>query len=364
MSKKKERTYNSYRIEQLGPRLMMDATVSDWQDDLDNLDTSAATYIVNESDTLKQKEFLNISWNDENGSRYAKIDDLLWGSEFSQLNWGSLYNSVKSSVQAKLDDVSSGSTLLSASDIASAIGNGSVSVQTGMLDHKIGRFTVGDSYIANYSAYAENNLLKIEIDGLTCIDTDKDLGNDKLSVDITDYGVETNFSSVGNRYSISTGWILTLDGNINNNTQDSAMARFAIETAFEQDSNDAVRFGILDLTGDQDENEDLIIRKELLIDATGGISEADKIQLDLSLKIAEYANDFTNMNGLSENVHLYKSFDDASLVSSNLVQLFTNISMGKILGKLQELSSKLSKINSDVDFGGLLAQNANAILNL
>ena len=29
MSKKKERTYNSYRIEQLGPRLMMDATVSD-----------------------------------------------------------------------------------------------------------------------------------------------------------------------------------------------------------------------------------------------------------------------------------------------------------------------------------------------
>ena len=41
-----------------------------------------------------------------------------------------------------------------------------------------------------------------------------------------------------------------------------------------------------------------------------------------------------------------------------------NISMGKILGKLQELSSKLSKINSDVDFGGLLAQNANAILNL
>ena len=57
MSKKKERTYNSYRIEQLGPRLMMDATVSDWQDDLDNLDTSAATYIVNESETLKQKEF-------------------------------------------------------------------------------------------------------------------------------------------------------------------------------------------------------------------------------------------------------------------------------------------------------------------
>ena len=48
---------NVYKIEQLGPRLMMDATVSDWQDDLDNLDTSAATYIVNESETLKQKEF-------------------------------------------------------------------------------------------------------------------------------------------------------------------------------------------------------------------------------------------------------------------------------------------------------------------
>ena len=359
--------FNQYKMEQLGPRLMMDATVSDWQDDLDNLDTSAATYIVNESETLKQKEFLNISWNDENGSRYAKIDDLLWGSEFSQLNWGNLYNSVKSSIQAKLGDVSSGSTLLSASDIASAIGNGSVSVQTGMLDHKIGRFTVGDSYIANYSAYAENNLLKIEIDGLTCIDTDKDLGNDKLSVDITDYGVETNFSSVGNRYSISTGWILTLDGNINNNTQDSAKARFAIETAFDQDSNDAVRFGILDLTGDQDENEDLIIRKELLIDATGGISEADKIQLDLSLKIAEYANDFTNMNGLSENVLLFKSFNEDSLVY-NSIDSFDDISMGKIIGKLQELSSKLSKIkddhNSNVDFGGLLAQNANAILNL
>lgn len=115
--------------------------------------------------------------------------------------------------------------------------------------------------------------------------------------------------------------------------KDSAKARFAIETAFEQDSNDAVRFGILDLTGDQDENEDLIIRKELLIDATGGISETDKIQLDLSLKIAEYANDFTNMNGLSENVRLLKSFNDVSLVN-NSIDSFDDISMGKILGRI------------------------------
>ena len=52
---------------------------------------------------------------------------------------------------------------------------------------------------------------------------------------------------------------------------------------------------------------------------------------------------------------------------------FGEISMGKILCKLQELSSKLAEIQSEMtqsksikgaDFGGVLAQNANSLLNL
>ena len=53
MSKKKERTYNSYRIEQLGPRLMMDATADEWNQEALQLDVNAASIFVSCSDYQK-----------------------------------------------------------------------------------------------------------------------------------------------------------------------------------------------------------------------------------------------------------------------------------------------------------------------
>uniref|UniRef100_UPI0025CD2C59 hypothetical protein n=1 Tax=uncultured Fibrobacter sp. TaxID=261512 RepID=UPI0025CD2C59 len=79
---------NEYKIEQLGPRLMMDASVDDWHAEIGSINVSTS-YSVNQFTAFENEPVEGLYQTTEDGLKQATIKDLLELNEIFDNNLSS-----------------------------------------------------------------------------------------------------------------------------------------------------------------------------------------------------------------------------------------------------------------------------------
>ncbi len=386
---------NEYKIEQLGPRLMMDASVDDWHAEIDSINVSTS-YSVNQFTAFENEPVEGLYQTTEDGLKQATIKDLLELNEIFDNNLSSespnwyllsvrtrLNAAVDSAKSTKLQELEQAALdaggdseeyqiwanawlhpnqiSISANEIYNALqDNSDISLINGMLDVSKNIETVFSnvtSSSSNLSSYIQEYLTRIHLDN----------ADNLYKADINEIsGVEANyeFQGISREYTIG----LRLDGNSANGVaQTSSLALTADfnEKMDENSSSEKARFGILDLAGDTDDVIDLSVGSKIEIDANTNKSVRSAISANFTFAVGEgnlfEQGTFTNASAIS----LTKGFDGDWTWNENISR-YSLVSMGKILGKLQDLSSSLRSIVKDSadNYAGLLAQNCNELLNI
>ena len=377
---KKNSTRKSYKIESLEPRLMMDAAASQWLEEIDSIALSDTAVTALGDDNF----YSRTNWNskgdvtglylqDEESGEVESVSKADFIDAVNDKTKGSIkatdtINIIKKNLKQAVENANGGKMPSKDSD-GNWVDNNEISAQD-ILNAFVRKFGS-----AAYQETDEDYSLSVDVMGnqISVMMSDFGLGisPDKFGPYIANLGESYNleseydFRGVNQRIQCS----LSLDGS---KLTDNGLVASRYATAlFDENPEAETKYGVLGLIADQGQPEvDLYEGTFVRVtNATSAIEYGDGI-----LGVFDYAlRDANTFNsGLSTNLNL-TILESGMYWNNPVVAGFGEISMGKILCKLQELSSKLAEIQSEmtqsksikgVDFGGVLAQNANSLLNL
>lgn len=186
---------------------------------------------------------------------------------------------------------------------------------------------------------------------------------------------ETNIDVVSDfnfsKLSKELEFVFTLDGSAKNGVDMSSTANVNLEFK----STGKAKYGVLDMTADANPGTDLTIKTQLTDDSN--LSVKSGVTADFLLKVANVSEAFIdNNNSLKDKTFKYTKSDafdekDKGLwVQNPQIEKYNTFSMGKILEKLQNVSSRLAAIQNgeyssdNVNFDQILSKNALSLLNL
>ena len=376
---KKNSTRKNYKIESLEPRLMMDAAASQWLEEIDSiaLSNTAVTALgdnnfYSRANWDSKGDVTGLYLQDEDSGEVETVSKAGFIDAVKDKTKGSIkatdtINIIKKNLKQAVENANGGKTPSKDSD-GNWVDNNEISAQD-ILNAFVRKFGS-----ATYQETEEDYSLSVDAVGnqISVMMSDFGLGisPDKFGPYIANLGESYNleseydFRGVNQRIQCS----LNLDGS---KLTDNGLVASRYATAlFDENPEAETKYGVLGLIADQGQPEvDLYEGTFVRVtNATSAIEYGDGI-----LGVFDYAlRDANTFNsGLSTNLDL-TILESGMYWNNPVVAGFGEISMGKILCKLQELSSKLAEIQSEmntktikgVDFGGVLAQNANSLLNL
>ena len=405
-NKKNKSTQKTYKIESLEPRFLMDAASDEsYKQWTDELACVAAPTLWTDVAALKADTAVNAiieglyKKNSATDSLdRAQISDLLEYDLFANVDMGidkvdQMLGAIRDDLSSKMKEISKKS-VITASNLKEKIGDGAKKVT----------FRQDDSYYYNANINYKVKTLK---DGKLTIDASVDVvldpiytyyrgffsseayikliadksvnayGNDFFCADMTDtsIGIEADFDFFG--YSKRMEFSFVLDGKASNGVDQVS----TLKTKMKFNEKDNARYGVLDLVGDKDDSADLLIANSWTVSDSKKSNETQlAANLTYSVKNAsEYfegdivSQKFTYTKSLDLfNDEMPLSFDsvDDGAWSNKKIEKYGTFTMGRVIGKLQEVASRLEAFQNgefyddEVDFGGLLSKNALSLLNL
>ena len=404
MNKKNKNVRKNYKIEALEPRFMMDAasdaSYDQWVAELS--DIRMPSYWKNDADDQKWIEDDSINAivdglyrkNEDDGTlKCAQLSDLLEYDISANYGLGldvtdKVLEKVKSDLSSKMKGISKNS-VITASNLKNAIESGKKSDNGKMYD-----LTYSSKYYIDTINYDVRSVTNGAITIAVTIDTDSifheddswiaeylaDKQNDQVmdytnkffSADVsgTTIGIESDFDC--NSYKKSLEFTFVLDGNVKTSLDLNASVSFDLTF----DKAEEAKFGVLELTSVSDESEspDLEIKHKWTISSDGKQDNKTGFAANLAYKIKDVDSTFHGQDVVRDSFKYTKSlsFDEDSKGkwSNSKIDNYGKFTMGKVLGKLQEVYSRLNAVqngefyNNNVDFGALLSKNANSLLDL
>lgn len=387
-SAKKNR--NNYKIESLEPRMLMDATAYDWL-----VETYATNLSSQSAAALSDSNFFQKSNWDGKGSvtglyketstasgrqleevsKAEFMDEVKKGrpnSELAQkeLNvvksvlWNAILSANGGVLQKDADGNYVNNHMLSSSDIYNAFvanNHGSNVYEDNATGVSLSLLHDGNNIYAYSNVFfpSSSNVAAFQ-------DYYVDLGSS--------YNIESKYTlmSVNQHYEFS----FNLDGNY---ATDNGLTASRYATAnYNQDKDAETRYGAIDLVADQDVAVDLFVGTSAKVDNSAstvdyrdGLIALFDFKLDdkkiTSLNSVLPTNLSFGKSGFSDTVEWHETSSAADMTV--LMEKIGNVSMSRILGKLQELSAKLSDVQNggkpgDFDFGGILATDTHTLMNL
>lgn len=393
-----------YKIEALEPRLLMDAStaysVSDWTNELECLSSAplwssstlqsnanvnqfiTALYVKNENTTTNER---------------AKISDLV---QFDNTYYGEygldsskvIIDAIKSDIQKKLP---TDGKKISAAELQEKVKNGA-------LHPELKYFKADITYEANLNSNGEivfdascsftrlnadypvawSSNYSSQLDRYNKKDTDIKKAKDLFTADLSSTNVEIESDFDFSEYSKKLEFTFVLDGRAENKVDLESVATFS--TKFKEASSPEfeAKYGVLGLSETNVSNSLVNIVSKWTIsskweESVGDLITANEVDDGFGAKLHYNIKKIgdTFVSGVKNQEYTYEralSFDENSEGKWNhtSIERFNTFSMGKVLEKLQGISSKLSAIQSgdyydnNVDFSGCLARNAHSLLNL
>lgn len=396
MNKKNKNVRKNYKIEALEPRFMMDAasdaSYDQWVAELS--DIRMPSYWKNDANDQKWIEDDSINAivdglyrkNEDDGTlKCAQLSDLLEYDISANYGLGldvtdKVLEKVKSDLSSKMKGISKNS-VITASELKKAI-------------EKDDSLTYSSKYYVDTINYDVRSVTNGAITIAVTIDTDlifqegdgwyAELLADKLNDQVMDYtnnifsadvsgttiGIESNFDC--NSYKKSLEFTFVLDGNAKTSLDLNTSVSFDLTF----DKAKEAKFGVLELTSVSDESEspDLEIKHKWTISSDGKQDNKTGFAANLAYKIKDVDSTFKGTDVVRNSFKYTKSlsFDEDSKGkwSNSKIDNYGKFTMGKVLGKLQEVYSRLNAVqngefyNNNVDFAALLSKNANSLLDL
>lgn len=394
--KSKKNNRKNYKVESLEPRLMMDAAVDQWNDELDSITAPSAISETNFDNLLTTKkddvvgglfvadassgDYLQATVNDLIDAKTAYSNDVLVSAQY-------VLDAVKDDIKQLIADNFDGSNNVSASEIMDAFANDSNTVN-GFRHLQAGQYLFNAIPInindAQYRMVNQGDNLIVLVNAFS---VRKDLNNNTFwgssslwsylqqqniqqtfKADVSDtLGVEANFEYVNFNQHYDFSFVLNGNKNDGVNLNSTRSMNIYFNESKNAGAAEKAKFGVLDLMGDTDAGADVAIGFSVNVDENGAVSGKSVSAADFDFAIAE-KNDFSSTTFANpDDVSLTKYYtSDDVYWSESGFEKYDDIAMGKILGKLQELSSALIKAQNEsvADLGGILSQNTNALMNV
>ena len=405
--KNKKISRKNYKIESLEPRLLMDATVSQWQEELDSIGT-IATHVeqsdfnsVSSSNKNNEIEGLLVKVSGSTDYRKATIDDVLSEKMFTNrrlVSPSKILGKVADDIKGIIAKYATSTTILTEQKVLDyfekEVGKGQpkqISVSDLMSVNVRHPWALPLSVPVNvnvvneisYSLDISNGKLRVcgvafdhcvvegELpSGYHLLD---DSSSNSYRADVNEkLGLEASFKDVGvgqhYEFSFELDGLKSNDLNLNSSRGISIQFNEELDTTVSPSAGEEAKTGVLGLVGDTDVYADLSVGYSLN-SSNFGLYLKSGVSADLLFDVRDRGNFNFDANFNPGLVHYTKGFNEVGGTWSDaVVAKFNDISMGKILGKLQQLSMRLAEIQSggeeSIDFGGLLAQNANTLLGL
>lgn len=419
-NKKNKFAQKSFKIESLEPRFLMDAASDEsYKQWTDELACVAAPTLWTDIKTLKADTAVNTiieGLYKKNAATdsldRAQISDLLEYDLFANFDMGidkvdQMLGTVRDDLSKKMKEISKDS-VITASKLKDKIGGSVKNVEFRQDDSfyydagiqykvktlKNGKLTINasiDVYLDPVFSYRKGFFGTDSYLKTIAEKNVKTYGNDFFCADMTDtsIGIEADFDFFS--YSKRMEFSFVLDGKASNGVDQVS----TLDTKMKFNEKDNARFGVLDLVGDSDSDADLLIANRWTISEKQKINESGKwtvseskknnetqLAANLSYKVKnaeEYfegdvvSQKFTYTKSLDllddKNPLSFDSVDDGKW-SNKKIEKYGTFTMGRVVGKLQEVASRLNAFqkgefyDDDVDFGGLLSKNALSLLNL
>ena len=383
----KKNRRNNYKIESLEPRLMMDGdsddnpTILQWMNEVEKFDDSYLLMNLS-GNSFKNKEIDGLFVAKEDSLEQATYGSLLeiradakkWTifskplAEQTQV----AIDAVKTDLKNRIRSLHVDSIKTPAAEIVAKLGSEEKTVPTGLsfqtTTYGIELFE-GDKIKVNFLVNLEISSVPglEDVNEFTASVLDRSYKADSSKI----LGLEADYRF--RRYSELYQASFILDGNALNGVDKESSLSLMVE--FDEKAGDFAKYGVLEFNGDSDSDADLVLGAKITKTKTDTLFESfSKADFDLSIKNPEQFSDDTSEKVFeNENsVTLKKDYGDVSVKpvwSDSSIEKYNDITMGKILGKLQELSSQLSKLGQEgkenkFNFGGILASNTNALLDL
>ena len=368
---------NAYKIESLEPRLMMDGNpagseqqwlsdVNEYQDSYDDIMSESYRNLNAEIDGLYVAKDDNVSpatyesllnLRDNVGGVFAGLAGTPSSEQMNEV-----VELVKSDLKSCIKWASVGKTKISAQDILDYCGT-----KERVLDND----AWGKKTSYHVSLY-DNDKLKVTVTarfdnfGYRAYRDDVNIAYKADSRKTL--GLEANYKF--NEYYEGYSSSFILDGNILTGLNKESVV--SLRAAFNEveDVGSKARYGILELNPDVDAGVDFVLGADVVLSGDK-VSVKSRTEADFDLSIANpdsFSDETVGKVFVNENsITLKKDFADASAIwSDSSIEKYNDITMGKILGKLQELSSAitntLSLAKNRVDFGEFLSQNVNELI--
>ena len=369
--------HKNYKIEALEPRMLMDATVSQWIDEIDEVNLT--TQSINALDN--SNFYARSNWvNKGNVDALATIDKT---EQLVAVSKADFMDYVKANSSGSFNPSNRLSLVKDALRKAVCKANGGALPYEDAEGKKVNDniLTAQNIYDAFNELHGGNSFVDAATDSTISIS----LKGNELSVfsahfgiasqpsppafvaDTAGYcGIEGKYEDMGLNQHLE--FKINLDGD--KLSDDGLIAGRYASAVFNQDSSKPAKFGVVDLIADQDPNYDLYAGTLVKVtNATSNVEYTDGVIAELSLGLDNSKN--TSLASILPSNFSYGKmgmgiggWDDPSILPYN------KITMGKVLGKLQELSSRLLEVQKgatlgdEINFGGILASDARSLLNL
>ena len=414
--KNKKISRKNYQIESLEPRLLMDATVSQWQEELDSIGT-IATHVEQADFNLasasaqgNEVDGLLVKDSSTGDYRKATIGDVLSEKMFTNrrlVSPAKILEAVTNDIKGIIAKYATSTTVLKEQDVFNffnseagadglrqTIGSESQVVTVGKHTNPglgmvsfyyktqeyvnvVNNISYGLKFeggkLVVYGVAADHCVVNGELSaGSSLWDNPTSLSN-SYRADVNEkLGLEASFKDVGvgqhYEFSFELDGLKSTDANLNSSRGISIQFNEELDTTVSPSAGEEAKTGVLGLVGDTDVYADLSVGYSLN-SSNFGIYLKSGAAADLLFDVRDRGNFNFDANFNPGLVHYTKGFNEADgNWSDSVVAKFNDITMGKILGRLQQLSMRLAEIQSggeeSIDFGGLLAQNTNTLLGL
>lgn len=382
----------NYKIENLEPRLLMDAsqghTIEEWQDEISDFITNSDFW---SSDRLKEnKDVEGLYCQDEGALKYAHTKDVLnlanekdfFDDAKEALNkFGqTLLDKLESKFKGDLSDEDYLSLVVTGNEIKNLVCGSSNEVK--------------NEYVVEF---CDDGKLTFNVELSKTFDASK---NAKKQYKADLYGTPANIQAEFELTKVSNDleFSFTLDGSVKNGVEfdSTAIMTASFKEVLIEDENDEdilPKYGVLDLSpkGKAGDNYVNIQTSWKYTDSAPSENEATKknrtsvedntIEAKLSFKVDDADKYFVGDHLLSikENFVYEQEYRKEGSWNHTRISKFDQFTMGKVLEKIQEVSSRLTALQNGefnkvkgvdefeeniVDFAGLLSRNAHSLLNL
>lgn len=414
--KSKKNSRKNYKIESLEPRLLMDATMDQWHEELD-LISSAPTHVEQADFNLasasaqgNEVDGLLVQDKSTGDFRKATIGDVLSEKLFTNrrlVSPAKILEAVTNDIKQIIAKYATSTTVLTEQDVFNffiseagadglrqTIGSQSQAVAVGKYTNPgfgmpsfyyktqeyvnvVNNISYGLKFeggkLVVYGVAFDHCVVNGELSaGSSLWDNPTSLSN-SYRADVNEkLGLEASYEEVGvgqhYEFSFELDGLKSTGANLNSSRGISIQFNEELDTSVSPSVGEEARTGVLGLVGDTDGGADVSVGYSLNA-SNFGITLKSGVSADLTFDIRDRGNFVFNSQFNPGMVRYTKGFNDNQGVWSDpVVDNLNNIAMGKILGRLQQLSKRLADIQSgkesSVDFGELLAQNAKTLLGL